>query len=134
VVTAKEIEPLTLDNRRRSRGLMGSKLIVFAEGTCMVRVLQVPLRSTTTSPAGNARPVARAWAGSSHHRSHVAGEGRSEDIDRLYRLSAQTARRSWMGRCRRLPMSGILNKFRDEFEYFIEQTSRCNGTLECPRP
>ena len=30
--------------------------------------------------------------------------------------------------------SGILNKFRDEFEYFIEhKRSRFNGTLECPK-
>ena len=30
--------------------------------------------------------------------------------------------------------SGILNKFRDEFEYFIEhKRSRYNGTLECPK-
>jgi hypothetical protein len=30
--------------------------------------------------------------------------------------------------------SGILNKFRDEFEYWIEhKQSRFDGTLECPR-
>jgi NADH-quinone oxidoreductase subunit F len=140
VLTAKEIEPLTLDNQALAAAgsSMGSGgMIVFAEGTCMVRVLQVLLRFYHHESCGQCTPC-REGMGWLHRIIDriVTGEGRSEDIERLYQISAWNDGTTicGMGDAAGYATSGILNKFRDEFEYFIEhKQSRCNGTLECPR-
>ena len=67
----------------------------------------------------------------------VAGEGRPEDLDQLYADLARgtTARRSaaWATPPATRPV-GILDKYRDEFEYYIaHKRSRYDGNLECLR-
>jgi NADH-quinone oxidoreductase subunit F len=59
----------------------------------------------------------------------VAGEA-AEDIERSVQISARNDGTTiwWMGDAAGYATSGIPNKFRDEFEYFIEhKRSRCNG-------
>ena len=140
VLTGKEIEPLTLDNQSLAAAgsSMGSGgMIVIAEGTCMVRLLQVLLRFYHHESCGQCTPC-REGMGWLHRIIDriVAGEGRAEDIERMYQISAWNDGTTicGMGDAAGYATSGILNKFRDEFEYFIEhKRSRCNGTLECPK-
>jgi NADH-quinone oxidoreductase subunit F len=140
VLTAQEIEPLTLDNQAiaAAGSSMGSGgMIVIAEGTCMVRLLQVLLRFYHHESCGQCTPCREGmgWMQRIIDRI-VAGEGRAEDIERLYQISAWNDGTTicGMGDAAGYATSGILNKFRDEFEYFIEhKRSQCNGTLECPR-
>jgi len=140
VLTAKEIAPLTLDNPslQSAGSSMGSGgMVVIAEGTCMVRLLQVLLRFYHHESCGQCTPC-REGMGWLHRIIDriVAGEGRPEDIERLYQISAWNDGTTicGMGDAAGYATSGILNKFRDEFEYFIEhKRSRFNGTLECPR-
>ena len=68
---------------------MGSGgMIVIAEGTCMVRLLQVMLRFYHHESCGQCTPC-REGMGWMHRIIDriVAGEGRPEDIDRLYQIS-----------------------------------------------
>jgi NADH-quinone oxidoreductase subunit F len=140
ILTGKEIEPLTLDNPslNAAGSSMGSGgMVVIAEGTCMVRLLQVLLRFYHHESCGQCTPC-REGMGWLHRIIDriVAGEGVPEDIDRLYQISAWNDGNTicGMGDAAGYATSGILNKFRNEFEYFIEhKRSRFNGTLECPR-
>jgi NADH-quinone oxidoreductase subunit F len=140
ILTGKEIEPLTLDNPslQAAGSSMGSGgMVVIAEGTCMVRLLQVLLRFYHHESCGQCTPC-REGMGWLHRIIDrvVAGEGGPEDIERLYQISAWNDGTTicGMGDAAGYATSGILNKFRDEFEYFIEhRRSRFNGTLECPR-
>jgi NADH-quinone oxidoreductase subunit F len=63
----------------------------------------------------------------------VAGEGRREDIEMLYRISHANDGTTicGMGDAAGYATVGILNKYRDEFEYWIEHgRSRFGGNLE----
>ena len=112
---------------------MGSGgMIVIAEGTCMVRLLQVMLRFYHHESCGQCTPC-REGMGWMHRIIDriVAGEGRAEDIERLYQISAWNDGTTicGMGDAAGYATSGILDKFRDEFEYWIEhKRSRFDGT------
>jgi len=138
VLTGDEIMPLALDHE--SLAAAGSSLgsggmIVIAEGTCMVRLLQVMLRFYHHESCGQCTPC-REGMGWLHRIIDriVAGEGRPEDIDRLYRISAANDGTTicGLGDAAGYATSGILNKFRPEFEYWIEhKRSRFDGNLVC---
>ena len=111
-------------------------MIVIAEGTCMVRLLQVLTRFYHHESCGQCTPC-REGTGWMHRILDriVAGEGRprtssaaptSQEIQRRARRSAASATR------RATPVTGILDKFRDEFEYYIEhKRSRYGGNSRC---
>jgi NADH-quinone oxidoreductase subunit F len=64
----------------------------------------------------------------------VEGRGVPEDIDRLYAISAANDGTTicGMGDAAGYATVGILNKYRDEFEYFItNRRSKFDGRLEC---
>jgi NADH-quinone oxidoreductase subunit F len=140
VLTGKEIEKLTLDNPSLTAAgsSMGSGgMVAIAEGTCMVRLLQVLLRFYHHESCGQCTPC-REGMGWLHRIIDriVAGEGRREDIERLYQISAWNDGTTicGMGDAAGYATAGILNKFRDEFEHYIEhKRSRNDGALECPR-
>jgi len=140
VLTAAEIEPLHLDNQEleaAGSSLGSGGMIVIAEGTCMVRLLQVMLRFYHHESCGQCTPC-REGMGWLHRIIDrlVDGQGRPEDIDRLYQISAWNDGTTicGMGDAAGYATSGILNKFRDEFEYCIEHgRSRHDGNLECRR-
>src|SRR4030095_4088949 len=91
----KEIEPLTLDNPslQTAGSSMGSGgMIVIAEGTCMVRLLQLLLRFYHHESCGQCTPC-REGMGWLHRIIDriVAGEGRPEGPDQVLPTSAPHA-------------------------------------------
>ena len=138
VLTGEEIAPLNLDNQEveaAGSSLGSGGMIVIADGTCMVRLLQVMLRFYHHESCGQCTPC-REGMGWLHRIIDriVAGEGRPEDVDRLYQVSKLNDGNTicGMGDAAGYATVGILNKFRNEFEYFIEhKRSLCDGNLEC---
>jgi NADH-quinone oxidoreductase subunit F len=138
VLTGQEIAPLNLDNQEveaAGSSLGSGGMIVIADGTCMVRLLQVMLRFYHHESCGQCTPC-REGMGWLHRIIDriVAGEGRPEDVDRLYQVSKLNDGNTicGMGDAAGYATIGILNKFRNEFEYFIEhKRSLCDGNLEC---
>ena len=91
VLTGDEIATLNLDNQEveaAGSSLGSGGMVVIAEGTCMVRLLQVMLRFYHHESCGQCTPC-REGMGWLHRIIDriVAGEGRPEDIDRLYQVS-----------------------------------------------
>ena len=137
VLTGEEMAPLHLDNQEveaAGSSLGSGGMIVIAEGTCMVRLLQVMLRFYHHESCGQCTPC-REGMGWLHRIIDriVAGEGMPEDVDRLYQVSKLNDGNTicGMGDAAGYATVGILNKFRNEFEYFIEhKRSLCDGNLE----
>jgi NADH-quinone oxidoreductase subunit F len=137
VLTAAECEPLTYDKASlegAGSSLGSGGMVVIAEGTCMVRLLQVMLRFYHHESCGQCTPC-REGMGWLHRIIDriVAGEGRPEDIEMMYRISHANDGTTicGMGDAAGYATVGILNKYRDEFEYWIEhKRSRFGGNLE----
>jgi NADH-quinone oxidoreductase subunit F len=137
VLTAAEVEPLTFDHQSfagAGSSLGSGGMIAIAEGTCMVRLLQVMLRFYHHESCGQCTPC-REGMGWLHRIIDriVAGEGRPEDIDSLYRISRLQDGMTicGMGDAAGYATIGILDKYRDEFEYWIaNKRSKLAGNLE----
>jgi NADH-quinone oxidoreductase subunit F len=140
VLTDAEVAAVTFDHQSLTAAgsSVGSGgMVAIAEDTCMVRLLQVMLRFYHHESCGQCTPC-REGMGWLHRIIDrvVAGEGQPDDIDRLYQISAWNDGTTicGMGDAAGYATTGILNKFRNEFEYFVEnKRSRCNGNLECRR-
>jgi NADH-quinone oxidoreductase subunit F len=110
-------------------------MIAIAEGTCMVRLLQVMLRFYHHESCGQCTPCREGmgWA----HRvidRIVAGKGRPGDIDTLIHISKFNDGTTicGLGDAAGYATVDFIKHFRDEFEYFIEHgRSKCDGRLEC---
>jgi NADH-quinone oxidoreductase subunit F len=139
VLTAAEIETLNLDPAEvESAGSsMGSGgMVAIAEGTCMVRMLQVMLRFYHHESCGQCTPC-REGMGWLHRIIDriVAGQGRLEDLDQMIRISRLQDGNTicGMGDAAGYAVIGILAKYRHEFEHWIRTgRSMCGGNLECP--
>ena len=137
VLTAAEVDPLTFDHQSfagAGSSLGSGGMIAIAEGTCMVRLLQVMLRFYHHESCGQCTPC-REGMGWLHRIIDriVAGEGLPEDIDSLYRISRLQDGMTicGMGDAAGYATIGILDKYRDEFEYWIrEKHSKLGGNLE----
>jgi len=137
VLTGPEIEKVTYDHASfdaAGSSLGSGGMIVIAEGTCMVRLLQVLLRFYHHESCGQCTPC-REGMGWMHRIIDriVEGRGRPEDIDQLYMISKWNDGTTicGMGDAAGYATVGILNKYRDEFEYYIrEGKSRLGGNLE----
>ncbi len=137
VMTAKDIEGVTYDHK--SMEAAGSQvgsggMVVIAEGTCMVRLLQVMLRFYHHESCGQCTPC-REGMGWMHRIIDriVKGDGRPEDIDALIRISNANDGTTicGMGDAAGYATVGIIAKYRDEFEYYIaNKRSKCEGRLE----
>jgi len=140
VLTGADIASLNLDNEQlvaAGSSLGSGGMIVIADGTCMVRLLQVLLRFYHHESCGQCTPC-REGMGWMHRIIDriVAGQGVPEDIDRLYQISRLNDGTTicGMGDAAGYAAVGILDKFRDEFDYCIaNRRSRYEGNLECPR-
>ncbi|HTP98244.1 MAG TPA: NADH-quinone oxidoreductase subunit NuoF [Casimicrobiaceae bacterium] len=138
VLTAADIASLTLDSEsvEGAGSSMGSGgMIAIAEGTCMVRLLQVMLRFYHHESCGQCTPC-REGMGWMHRIIDriVDGKGRPEDLDQLIRIARMNDGTTicGMGDAAGYATVGILAKYRDEFDYWIEhKRSRCDGNLEC---
>jgi len=137
VLTAAEVEPLTFDHQSfagAGSSLGSGGMIAIAEGTCMVRLLQVMLRFYHHESCGQCTPC-REGMGWLHRIIDriVAGQGQPEDIDSLYRISRLQDGMTicGMGDAAGYATVGILDKYRNEFEYWIrEKRSLLAGNLE----
>jgi NADH-quinone oxidoreductase subunit F len=138
VLTGDEIETLTLDSEsvEGAGSSMGSGgMIAIAEGTCMVRLLQVMLRFYHHESCGQCTPC-REGMGWMHRIIDriVDGEGRPEDLDQLVRISRMNDGTTicGMGDAAGYATVGILAKYRHEFDHWIaHKRSRYEGNLEC---
>ncbi|HEX5650680.1 MAG TPA: NADH-quinone oxidoreductase subunit NuoF [Steroidobacteraceae bacterium] len=138
VLTGAEIKELVLSHEALwdAGSTMGSGgMIVIAEGTCMVSLLQVILRFYHHESCGQCTPC-RHGTGWMHRIIDriVAGGGVPDDIDRLYYVSKFNDGTTicGLGDAAGYACTGILDKFRDEFEYYIEhKRSKYGGSLEC---
>ena len=111
-------------------------MIVVAEGTCMVRLLQVMLRFYHHESCGQCTPC-RDGMGWLHRIIDriVAGQGVPEDIERMEAISRANDGTTicGMGDAAGYATVAFLDKFRDEFEYCIaHKRSRFDGRLEVP--
>ncbi len=137
VLKREDISGLTYDHAsfKKAGSQLGSGgMIVVAEGTCMVRLLQVMLRFYHHESCGQCTPC-REGMGWLHRIIDriVAGQGRPEDIERMIEISDANDGTTicGMGDAAGYATVGIIAKFRDEFDYFIEhKRSRCDGNLE----
>jgi NADH-quinone oxidoreductase subunit F len=140
VLTGPEIEQVTYDHASfdaAGSSLGSGGMIVIAEGTCMVRLLQVLLRFYHHESCGQCTPC-REGMGWMHRIIDriVAGEGRPGDLEQLYEISRTNDGNTicGMGDAAGYATIGILNKHRDEFEHFItHKRSRFDGNLEVSR-
>ena len=140
VLTAAEIENLNLDNTEveaAGSSLGSGGMVAIAEGTCMVRLLQIMLRFYHHESCGQCTPC-REGMGWLHRIIDriVAGQGRLEDLDMMVRISKLNDGNTicGMGDAAGYATVGILAKYRDEFEYWIEnKRSKYEGNLECRR-
>ena len=140
VLTGAEIRDLVLSHEALwdAGSTLGSGgMIVIAEGTCMVTLAQILMRFYHHESCGQCTPC-RHGTGWMHRIMDriVAGEGRPEDIERLYYIAKFNDGTTicGLGDAAGYAISGILDKFRDEFEYCIEhKRTRYDGNLECPR-
>jgi NADH-quinone oxidoreductase subunit F len=137
VLTREDIMPLPMDHNSfvAAGSQLGSQgMIVVAEGTCMVRLLQVMLRFYHHESCGQCTPCREGmgWLERISNRL-VAGHGRPEDIERLYQISRANDGTTicGLGDAAGYATVGILDKYRHEFEYYIENgKSMYNGRLE----
>ena len=109
---------------RRARRMGSGGMIVIAEGTCMVRLLQVLLRFYHHESCGQCTPC-REGMGWMHRIIDriVAGEGRARghraaEADLAHGTTATTI--CGMGDAAGYATLGILAKFGDEFEHYID--------------
>ena len=102
-------------------------MVVIAEGTCMVRLLQVLLRFYHHESCGQCTPC-REGMGWMHRIIDriVDGKGRPEDIDALVHISKANDGTTicGMGDAAGFATVGIIAKYRDEFEYYITHEVR----------
>jgi NADH-quinone oxidoreductase subunit F len=137
VLTAAEIETVTYDHASfdaAGSSLGSGGMIVIAEGTCMVHLLQVLLRFYHHESCGQCTPC-REGMGWLHRIIDriAAGRGEPDDIERLYQISRWNDGNTicGMGDAAGYATVGILNKYRDEFEYCIaHKRPRFGGNLE----
>ncbi|HEY6922525.1 MAG TPA: NADH-quinone oxidoreductase subunit NuoF [Steroidobacteraceae bacterium] len=137
ILTAAEIEGVTLDAPSLSQAgsMLGSGgIIVIAEGTCMVRVLQVLTRFYSHESCGQCTPCREgtAWMNTILERI-VAGRGVSGDLSSLQSIVTGILGNTLcaLGDAAAMPVQSFVRKFQSEFEYFIEHgRSVCDGRLE----
>ncbi len=137
VLTRADIAGLTYEHKAfeaRGSQLGSGGMIAIAEGTCMVRLLQVMLRFYHHESCGQCTPC-REGMGWLHRTIDriVEGRGRPEDIDTLVRVSEANDGTTicGMGDAAGYATVGIIAKYRDEFEHFIaHKRSKCGGRLE----
>jgi NADH-quinone oxidoreductase subunit F len=126
ILTAAGIEPITMDaeSMTKAGSMLGSGgIIVVAEGTCMVRLLQVLSRFYAHESCGQCTPCREGtdWMNRILQRI-LAGQGTPADLQALQDIPAAIMGKTIcaLGDAASMPVLGFIRKFRPEFEYFIE--------------
>ncbi|WP_238588130.1 NADH-quinone oxidoreductase subunit NuoF [Gemmatimonas phototrophica] len=125
ILNAQEIKGVTLDHN--SAVAAGSQLgsggmIAVAEGTCMVRLARVIQRFYHHESCGQCTPCREGMGWMERILDRIVrGEGRPEDIDRLYRISNANDGTTIcsLGDSAGYACTAILDHYREEFEYYI---------------
>ncbi|HXV20315.1 MAG TPA: NADH-quinone oxidoreductase subunit NuoF [Desulfuromonadales bacterium] len=133
ILKAAEIDGITLDAESvaAAGSMLGSGgIIVIAEGTCMVRLLQVLSRFYRHESCGQCTPCREgsAWMDKIVGRI-VAGNGDKGDLERLESITRGIMGNTVcaLGDAASMPVVSFLRKFREEFEYYIEHGRSMNG-------
>jgi NADH-quinone oxidoreductase subunit F len=137
VLLASEIDTLTLDASavQAAGSMLGSGgVIVIAEGTCMVRLLQVLTRFYSHESCGQCTPCREGTGWMNAIVTRIAdGKGVPEDLETLASIPGGISGNTLcaLGDAAAMPVQSFLKKFRPEFEYFIEHGhSQYYGRLE----
>ena len=125
ILTAAEIETVTLDpeSMTRAGSMVGSgAVIVIAEGTCMVRLLQVLSRFYAHESCGQCTPCREGtdWMNRILERV-IAGQGTPADLATLRRLPTgiQGNTVCALGDAASMPVASFMKKFGEEFEHYV---------------
>jgi len=126
ILTAAEAEHLTLDAETMAKAgsMMGSgAMIVIAEGTCMVRLLQVLTRFYSHESCGQCTPCREGtdWMNRILQRI-LAGQGVPADLVSLQELPSAIMGKTIcaLGDAASMPVLSFLKKFGPEFHYYVE--------------
>jgi NADH-quinone oxidoreductase subunit F len=125
ILTAAEVETLTLDAESlvKAGSMMGSGgVIVIAEGTCMVRLLQVLTRFYAHESCGQCSPCREGtdWMNRIVERI-LAGKGVAADLAMLREVPAGIMGRTVcaLGDAASMPVQSFLKKFGAEFDHYV---------------
>jgi NADH-quinone oxidoreductase subunit F len=136
VLTAEEARRATMDYEclQGMGSMLGSgAVIVIDDSNCMVDLLKVIMHFYHHESCGQCTPC-REGTGWLHKivSSIVNGEGRLQDIDLVLRVSQQMMGRTIcaLSDAAAMPAISFVNKFRDEFEFYVrEGRSKVRGSL-----
>jgi NADH-quinone oxidoreductase subunit F len=136
ILDANEIKGVTLDHNSalKAGSQLGSGgMIAIAEGTCMVRVARIIQRFYHHESCGQCTPCREGMGWMERILDRIVrGEGRPDDIERLYGISDANDGTTIcsLGDSAGYACSAILDHYRDEFEYFItHKRSMYDGRL-----
>jgi NADH-quinone oxidoreductase subunit F len=141
ILTAAEIESVTMDadSMGKAGSMLGSGgIIVIAEGTCMVRLLQVLTRFYAHESCGQCSPCREGtdWMNRILQRI-LAGQGVPADLDALLEIPAGIMGKTLcaLGDAASMPVLSFVRKFRPEFAYYIAHgRSMHDGRLTVAAP
>ncbi|BCR05691.1 NADH-quinone oxidoreductase subunit F [Desulfuromonas versatilis] len=137
ILRTEEIDAVTLDAEsvQQAGSMLGSGgIIVIAEGTCMVRLLQVLTRFYRHESCGQCTPCREGSALMDKIIARIAaGRGHQGDLERLEQATKGIMGNTVcaLGDAASMPVVSFLKKFRDEFAYFVDTgRSMFGGRLE----
>ena len=126
ILAAADVEGVTLDpaSMAKAGSMVGSgAVIVIAEGTCMVRLLQVLTRFYAHESCGQCTPCREGtdWMDRILARI-VAGKGTTADLATLQRLPTSIMGNTVcaLGDAASMPVASFIKKFGDEFEHYVQ--------------
>ena len=132
ILTAAEAEHLTLDAASLSQAgsMLGSgAMIVIAEGTCMVKLLQVLTRFYAHESCGQCTPCREGtdWMNRILQRI-LAGQGVPADLAMLQEIPSAIMGKTIcaLGDAASMPVLSFVRKFGPEFEHYIEHGRSMN--------
>jgi NADH-quinone oxidoreductase subunit F len=132
ILSAAEIENVTLDadSLQRAGSMLGSGgIIAIAEGTCMVRLLQVLTRFYRHESCGQCVPCREGTDWMNHILERIlSGNGVKGDCATLQAIPAGIMGNTIcaLGDAASIPVLSFLKKFGSEFEYYVEHGRSMN--------
>ena len=141
ILDADQIKGVTLDHNAAvaAGSQLGSGgMIAIAEGTCMVRLARVIQRFYHHESCGQCTPCREGMGWMERVLDRIVrGEGRPDDIDRLYHISNANDGTTIcsLGDSAGYACTAIIDHYRDEFEYYIKNgRSMMDGQLAVEDP
>ncbi len=129
ILRAEECDlPMDFDSLAKARSMLGSGgVVVLDEDTCMVTVAMRVMRFYQHESCGWCIPCREgtAWLRKLLDRFH-AGRGTASDIDLIGELARNMLGRTFcpLGDAAAMPMISYIEKFRGEFEAYLERAPR----------